>query len=470
MSGKKLSTVAWDALKGGSVMGHVLKLAEPMPEKVVMDEIRSVLRPHGGAWKGGSVSGFVFKDKPEGDVRMIVEEVLDRGYESFTEVLDKTDLKSIVLPVGELKAILNKCGEVVPEKSILPATENVLLKIKGGRVVIIGTDTVVTVIGDIAFSGAHDDTNFSCLVPYKVLNDFVKNLEGDELKMRYTEPGAIFSTDEDKLILEELDDVKLFPTLPAFPEENELRINDDLVHWLKKSLLTVSKDGARPSICKVCMRIGVDKLTIATTNSWSLFEKGFELPVDTEMGAPVRKVELLINPVVVGVLSGYSEISIYWNGSHVGFKAGNITITGTLQDEKFPDYESVFPKKPYNIVLHRESLVHVLEKMSITGAPWTDIYLLREEGYVCFEALDIDRARKVVSKIKVAPEGDVPGRYTGDVEKILLSPKQLLPVLKQQGCTDIRMAIHGANVAVLLTDADDPLYRALIMPMRRAGE
>jgi DNA polymerase III sliding clamp (beta) subunit (PCNA family) len=470
----KLSKAAWDALQDHSISTNLMKLREPLPVKKVMEEIKRVLRPEGGRWKGTPVEAFVFANMEEVKVREAMERVLAAGHKAEGEETVQTAGTGIMLELEVFTGILKKVKEVVSKKDgeenpILLVLRNMLIWVKGDKVVLVGTDLAVTVLGEMSIE--HQDAEFKCLVPFKALHDFVTKLDSDVCFCPLMEDGEVirgasFTTDaDDSLVFEKLDDLAQWPELPAFPEENEVKINHDMVHWLKKSLLTVAKDSLRPVLCKVCMRIGDGYLKVVTTNTYALFEHRFEIE-DEEALAKGLKVELLINSVVVKALGGFEKVAINWNGSHVGFKAqmgeNTITIIGTLQDEQFPNYEGLMPKNEPNVTFNREALINVMEKMEVSKSAFAELYLKREEGFVVFEALDVDNYRKV--------KGKKPADYKGPCDKLMVSPGNLLLLMGQLECERVSMAIYEPNKAVLLLDPDDADYRAIIMPSYDKGE
>lgn len=478
----KPSVAAYDAIKYSSIAVNILKLpssfegAQDDTTRAVVEEVKRVLRPYGGRWKGGVVNGFVFKDMSEVVIRERVEEILAAGADDAVVAqhdhivqLRETGNVEVEMNLGDLKEAMKKVKEVVNEKPILPVLTNVMFSLVPGKVTLTATDLSVTVVAEMECDYAGNELQLG--VPFKSLHKFLDTLQVEVVRMEYDGAGVSFKGGGDSVLsIDTVADMGTWPEMMPFPVEHVLEINHDLVHWMKKSLLTISKDSLKPALCHVYMKLDdtgedQDRVTIATTNAYCLMEQVLlvERPVNDEMGVtlPAKDrrgvAKLLVSPVIVNALNGFERVSINYNETHVGFKAYNITIIGRLPDVKFPDYEAVIPVVECNVTFIRSRLISVMKQMEIAGA-YGEAYMKKEEGWVVFKALDIDNGRHVTSRLEAT--------YTGDVERIAFYPAQLLNVLNQLECDLVSVAIYDPVKAMVVKDPEDAGYTAIVLPCR----
>lgn len=364
-----------------------------------------------------------------------------------------SNMKRLVIQKDPLLKVLQKAKEVVSKHPTLDVLSNVLIEVNNNSIDIVATDLIVTIVGTVPC--VHEEKKpFKFLLPFDFFLDVVKAISNDTVTIDTDLESARVTGLGDTYDIEKLDKCDTYPDQPEFPEDNSFSINSDFVKWFHKALDTVSTDTQRPAMQKVFVGVKGQELSLASTNARILFERTFELE---ETGLDTK--ELLVSSTIVKALKGFEETEISWNDQHIAFKSDNITLVGTLQDERYPDYRSIFPQVDTNVVFKRAELVDALEKANLTAGKEkvASLHLKKEIGFLVIDAWDVERARKTVVRM--------PMDYSGPCDMIRFNPESLIKLLKQVDYEHIAMAITQSNKGVLLKSLADPNYTGFIMPI-----
>ena len=372
-----------------------------------------------------------------------------------------TNMKKIAVPLAPLLAVLKKVKEVISKHPTINVLSNVLIKVRRTDIQIIATDCIVTLEGTIEVDNIGGLFGYEFLLPFKFLLDTCQLVNTSQLTIELiervetqnltevTQTDALLTGYEDEYFINCLESTVDWPLMPQFPVENSVGINDDFIEWLNKAVTTASSDALRPALQKVHIGISRNQIALASTNAHVVMEKTFG--VETE-----HYHKLLIDTKIAKALKGFDETSISWSDTHLAVVSDNMRLIGTIQDEKFPDYQAIFPPLDGNLNLQLAEFTGVMEKVSLTEKEAT-IYLLREKNFITIESENLDYNRKI--KIKMA------AYYTGDCEKIIINPKNMLLLLKQVDYSTVLLSIVAPNRPIIITAEADPSYRSLIIPM-----
>lgn len=360
-------------------------------------------------------------------------------------------MKKFIISADTLKPALKKLSQAIHKKTVLPVLTNLLIKVSKKEVELITSDLELTIHFNCECEAV--DAPFEFLMPFDFLSKVV-GLTGSApitIELLSAKKARIHG-EYDSYDLNSLDKVDDFPKLPALPKQNLITLNGDFITWLNRSMDTISKDEIRPAMLKACLDIQDIGMTLASTDSHVLFTHSFVLESK-------EKDQLLVSPKVAKALEGFTETEIYWHSKHIAFKSGKITVIATRHEDKYPNYKSIIPSYDANLTINRQSLINALERVCLTGAETnlTIIDLQKEKGSIHFESKDEDMNRVV--------QVDIPGTYTGPVEKVALNASKLLVMMNQISFDEVQLHIHGKEKAVLISSESDKGYLGLIMPL-----
>jgi DNA polymerase III sliding clamp (beta) subunit (PCNA family) len=128
----------------------------------------------------------------------------------------------------------------------------------------------------------------------------------------------------------------------------------------------------------------------------------------------------------------------------------------TRSEDKFVNFRQVFPQEwPANLEVNRYDLLRALDKCALSNDELHTTKIDLAEKEIKFTADDS------VIKINVA----MAATYSGEVKEISINSEKLLKLLHQVEQTEIKLAIHDAKRAVIITADGDAGYKGMIMPI-----
>jgi len=363
-------------------------------------------------------------------------------------------MKKITIKIPDLLAILKKAKEVVAKHPAMRILDNILVKVKQTNAEVIVTDLLVTVIGNMEIIN-DADAEYSFLLPFDYIYHHLQLITTDSLTIELVVGGgktpktnAVLTSYADEFKLTGLEEPADFPELPQFSIENSVGIDSEFISWMGAAAHTVSNDGNLPALQKILLKIKDGVAAVVSTNSYVLLEKTFTV----EQG---KDVSLLVNTKVAKALKGMKETSLSWNDAHLCFVSNNMKIIGTLQSEKYPNYKSIIPKADgSNLSLATEELRNAMRMVELTGENST-VHLKKEKGHIIIEGKADGRTIKV----------KVPATYTGEVDKVIITPKYMLQLLGQISYVSLQMNVISDTKAIMITTESDMSYRSLITQM-----
>ena len=371
--------------------------------------------------------------------------------------------KQITLQIPALMAVLKKAKEVMVANPPLEILENVLFNINGNKVQIVGTDTMVTIIGNLEginiseLPGTSDhEKGFSFLLPFEFLQKHCALITTDSLTIEVVQLkkqiNAVLTAYHDTTKIESLANVGEFPKVPEFPNTNSIGISGEFIDWLNVATHTVAIGGKSEAMEKIYLGIDTNTIKVASCNTAVLMEKTFA----TESSS--HKVDMLISTKIAKALAGFEQTTISWSDSHIAFVSSDITLIGRLQDQKYPNYRSIFPvESSANLTLLHSDLTTAMKKVGLTKFE-TRIYLKKQKGMMVLESDDTEYSRMITVQI--------PCEYSGDVDTVCLLPAQMLKLLGQVKYVSLALSVTSPTRAVVVTSPSDDSYRALIMPTK----
>lgn len=384
------------------------------------------------------------------------------GYLLLNDKINKNNMKKIIIiPTSPFVAVLKKVKEVIDKNPVMDLLDNILIKVRKTDIQVIATDLIVTVIADIEVTN-DGDAGYEFLLPFKFLYDTMMLINDSAITIEYIEkikkesgknvkyPTAVLTTFSDTYDLDWLDKTDEWPKLPEFPRENSIGIADGFIEWLNLMVTTAAEEKAvvNAAMRKISIKIANNGVAMASTNAYVLVEKNFECD------SP-NTINMLVSTKIAKALKGFKETSISWSDTHISFISANMTLIGTVQDERYPEYGAYFQDETPNFNVSLNELTGVMQKMSLTKK-YADIYFKREIGAIVVESFDADYNRKVT--VRIAAD------YSGQCEKIIVDPEQLLKLLAQVKYVNLSLFISEFNKPIIITTESDKSYRSLLMP------
>ncbi len=366
---------------------------------------------------------------------------------------------NITVGCGELKSGLQHVINVIPSKTTLPILNHVLIEASGGRLTLSATDLEVSLRTHVDVTIEEEG---STTIQGRLLYDVVREIPDVPISLK---------TDDNKRIIMSYsrgrytffgENPKEFPQRPAIDVEHEIVIEKKkFSRNLDKTIFAVSNDELRAALMGVLLQIRENEYRAVATDGHRLvriIDKGFitDEAID-DVIVPVKALNLLQKN-----LEGDGNIKISFGSNHVVFDLDKASISASLIEGKYPDYEKVIPVNDNKkLIINREQLITALRTISVVANKITQqIKIYIEQDKVTVTSRDMDRGEGIET---------IEAEYTGDPLDIGFNSAYLLDVLRHIDTENVIIRLDTAVSATLVfpmkQEKDEDLLM-LVMPIK----
>lgn len=357
---------------------------------------------------------------------------------------------------------LQAVSGIVERRHTLPILANVMIRKTGPQIELTTSDLEIQVRTSVELGG--DAGNFATTVGARKLIDILRSMPSDQV--------VTLSANQNKLTLQGGKSRFTLQTLPSddFPLVQEAAdfgpmfsvpqktlkglINQvhfamavhDIRYYLNgilfvaegKSLTLVATDGHRLALAQVTLEVEIPKQEVI-------------LPRKT-----VLELQRLLKDEKDG---GDGPIEMRFAGNQAKFNFSGMEFVTKLVEGKFPDYNRVIPKNHKNsVILGRAPLLASLQRAAIlTSEKFKGIRVNIEPG-----SLRIASSNAEQEEAKEELEID----YGGDTIEIGFNVMYLMDALANMDSEMITLELQDTNSSALITVADQPGFKYVVMPMR----
>lgn len=365
-------------------------------------------------------------------------------------------MKKLVLSSDAISKAMRKLSLAVNTKSILPVLRNVYCKVAKNEVQLVTSDNEIT----IAYTCEADTTDapFELLIPFDFLNKVSGLLKGQPITIEHpsTRKAKIIG-DDDIFELNSLDKLEDFPDVPAVPKKYSLTLDENFVSVLSAAMHTCMKDPTNQNVLiHSCLDIQEAGTNLVSTDTQALYK----MKINGTAGQPDQ---LLFSSRLAKSLEGMGEMDLSWSQKQMAFVTDKVTVWAIRHEGKYPNYNTIIPKFDWNLSLERPVLINALSKacLSSNETKRTVLDFKKAPGKIHFETDDIDLARRI--------EVNIPGNYTGELDRLALNAGKLLTMMEQIDTKTIRLHINSHDKAVIVTSEENENYLGLIIPSKLAS-
>jgi DNA polymerase-3 subunit beta len=302
----------------------------------------------------------------------------------------------------------------------------------------------------------------SICVNAKKVFDIVKELQGDDVKIRSTEQLWIHITCGSSEMRLPSVEVGLYPqtVLEDLPQSVTISV-DDLKQCIDMTLFAAITNESRRNLMGVCLSSTSDQQTRwLSTDGHRLaqilksvddlnFSEDQEVIVPRKALTEVRRAADLFGQTVV---ISFDERVMQFTGGRISFKT-------RLIEGKFPNCDPIIPKdNTMEIIVNRESFINSLRIVSsISSEKLRPVKLLISQGVLKLESEKADYG-EVVDEIEIG--------YEGDPFQIGFNSRYLLDVLIVIESEDIKLECKNSMSPTIIKSTVDESFLSVIMPLR----
>ena len=355
---------------------------------------------------------------------------------------------------------LQQLGRVTPTRSTLPILSSVLVSTEEEKILLRATDLEISQSISIPAKIAAEG---SVAVSHRTLQEIIAEMPEGELQIEVLDDRRVQLTTSFGNYSIMGKPTEEFPALPEISNIQSVEFESDLLKKvIEKTAFAVSRDDLKPSLVGVLFRFETDNLKVVATDGHRLvrYTKS-NYSVDSYQGDHILPVKFL------SILSGYLEegekVSLKIGANHIMIQNGNTTLYSRLIEERFPDYESVFPSDNDKwFKTNRNELLSTVKRVSIFSNKTTHQIAFR------LDADELEVSTEDVETVSSAREG-LPCEYQGDPLVIGYNSYYLFDILSHLDGEIVKGEFKSPVSAAIFYDdeaADDEELMMLLMPIR----
>ena len=347
---------------------------------------------------------------------------------------------------------------IVERRHTLPILANVMIQKTPQSVQLTSSDLEIQIRTDADLGG--DNANFTTTVGARKLMDILRSMPSDQM--------VSLESQQNKLILKSGKSRFTLQTLPAedFPLVQESASFGPLFSIPQKTLrellhqvsFAMAVHDIRYYLNGILFVAEGKQLSLVATDGHRLAYTSATLEVEV----PKQEV-ILPRKTVLELLRLLSDkegmIDMQFANNQAKFKFEGKEFVTKLVEGKFPDYNRVIPKNHKNsVTLGRTILLTTLQRTAIlTSDKFKGVRINLEAGVLRVAASNAEQ-EEAVDEIEID--------YAGDSIEIGFNVTYLIDVLSNMSQDMVRMDLADSNSSVLVSMAENPNFKYVVMPMR----
>ena len=355
-----------------------------------------------------------------------------------------------------LKPLTHVCS-VVERRQSSPILSNLLVKVAGQQLTMLGTDLEVEMI---AKSQVNADAEGEFTIPARKFFDICRALpDGAKLTVQVDNDKAVIRSGRSRYTLATLPSNE-FPQSEDISSECEISLTQTkLKQLIEQTQFSMAQQDVRYYLNGLLLDITADTLRSVATDGHRLALA--EISETTQLDDPVQ----IIVPrkgvaELLKLLEDSDQLAVLNIGSnHIKVTLPDIVFTSKLIEGKFPDYNQVLPAgNTSELVVSRETLRSAFQRASV----------LSNEKY---RGMRLSLATNLLKATIHNPEQEeaeeeIEVQYSADEFEIGFNVAYFLDVLNNLKTDEVSIMFKDANSSCLITGVGEDVSKYVIMPMR----
>ena len=298
------------------------------------------------------------------------------------------------LQTDVFKRVLEKLGTVVGKNTVLPITQNVLIKANPSETVFECTDAERSI--RITEPMSNIDTWNIC-VPFQILSDTIKTINEPiiELVVQEDVHKMTLKAGKGKYVImgESPDD---FPLLKGEKSGNKIVLSsEDVIKAIEKTFPFTSSDQIRLAMTGINVAVKNSVVRFSSTDANML--SSIEIKVGKTKQEVNKIIPKKISPTLKESLKGTESVEIYFNENRVLFSTEKIEIEALYISATFPDLSKFFEEREgsFTVQVQRLSFLQSLKRLKIYSNTITSVAIFdvkKESIHTSTEDIDFQKS------------------------------------------------------------------------------
>ena len=366
----------------------------------------------------------------------------------------------IVLKASQenIVAALQSVVGIVERRHTLPILANVMIQKTPQSVQLTSSDLEIQIRTEADLGG--DNANFTTTVGARKLMDILRSMPSDQtVSLESQQSKLILKSGKSRFTLQTLpaEDFPLVQESPSFGPMFSIpqKTLKELLHQVS---FAMAVHDIRYYLNGILFVAEGKQLSLVATDGHRLAYTSATLEVEV----PKQEV-ILPRKTVLELLRLLSDkegmIDMQFANNQAKFKFEGKEFVTKLVEGKFPDYNRVIPKNHKNsVTLGRVTLLNTLQRTAIlTSDKFKGVRINIETGLLRVAASNAEQ-EEAVDELEID--------YNGDSIEIGFNVTYLIDVLTNMSQDMVRMDLADSNSSVLVTMAENPNFKYVVMPMR----
>ena len=366
----------------------------------------------------------------------------------------------IVLKASQenIVAALQSVVGIVERRHTLPILANVMIRKTPQSVQLTSSDLEIQIRTEADLGG--DNANFTTTVGARKLMDILRSMPSDQtVSLESQQSKLILKSGKSRFTLQTLpaEDFPLVQESPSFGPMFSIpqKTLKELLHQVS---FAMAVHDIRYYLNGILFVAEGKQLSLVATDGHRLAYTSATLEVEV----PKQEV-ILPRKTVLELLRLLSDkegmIDMQFANNQAKFKFEGKEFVTKLVEGKFPDYNRVIPKNHKNsVTLGRVTLLNTLQRTAIlTSDKFKGVRINLETGLLRVAASNAEQ-EEAVDELEID--------YNGDSIEIGFNVTYLIDVLTNMSQDMVRMDLADSNSSVLVTMAENPNFKYVVMPMR----
>ena len=366
----------------------------------------------------------------------------------------------IVLKASQenIVAALQSVVGIVERRHTLPILANVMIQKTPQSVQLTSSDLEIQIRTEADLGG--DSANFTTTVGARKLMDILRSMPSDQtVSLESQQNKLILKSGKSRFTLQTLpaEDFPLVQESPSFGPMFSIpqKTLKELLHQVS---FAMAVHDIRYYLNGILFVAEGKQLSLVATDGHRLAYTSATLEVEV----PKQEV-ILPRKTVLELLRLLSDkegmIDMQFANNQAKFKFEGKEFVTKLVEGKFPDYNRVIPKNHKNsVTLGRVTLLNTLQRTAIlTSDKFKGVRINLEAGLLRVAASNAEQ-EEAVDELEID--------YNGDSIEIGFNVTYLIDVLTNMSQDMVRMELADSNSSVLVTMAENPNFKYVVMPMR----
>jgi DNA polymerase-3 subunit beta len=368
----------------------------------------------------------------------------------------------------DIHEAIQKIANVIPQRSTISMTQNILLNAEDNHVELVATDLEITMVTEVE---AKVENKGSIAVPGRLINDIIRelpnvtlNFESDEsFRLNFRSEFADDATRKGDYKVSGEDPAE-FPQRPELNNFKEINIsNQALRKLINKTIFACSTDELRPALTGVYFEIGDANFQTVATDGHRL-----ALMKYSESKLPQENINAIISTRALNFaqrsLESDGDSIVKIGDKHALFQMDNTQLYARLIDEVYVEYQNVIPNEiKLEMLVDASQFYSSVKRVSLFSNPITSQVILKiYKDHIDIHAEDVDYGGQANESI--------PCEFNGEEEFVIgFNARYLQDMLRHADTKQIIMQLIRPDYAVLfkpqnLPEDEDQLM--LLMPIR----